>query len=104
MLTRTLHATEGLDVTVAYATSVEPFDDAGLAAIVGSAPHVIAIEPWYEGTVAAVLTRALGHVAATYDLVGVPRRFLHDYGSRAEIDADLGLDATGIRARLGTRR
>ncbi len=65
---------------------------------------MIAIEPWYEGTVAAVVTRALGHVAATYDFVGVPRRFVHDYGTWAEIDADLGLDATGIRARLETGR
>ena len=103
MLSRTLAATEGLDVTVAYATSVEPFDDAGLAAIAGERPHVVAIEPWYEGTAAAVVTRALGHVSATYDLVGVPRRFVHDYGSWAEIDADLGLDTPGIRSRLAPR-
>lgn len=103
MLSRTLAATEGLDVTVAYATSVEPFDDAGLAAIAGERPHVVAIEPWYEGTAAAVMTRALGHVSATYELVGVPRRFVHDYGSWAEIDADLGLDTSGIRSRLTPR-
>lgn len=100
MLTRTLQATEGLDVTVAYATSVEPFDDAGLAAIVGVAPHVIAVEPWYEGTVATALTRALGHTPATYGFIGVPRRFVHDYGTWQQIDADLGLDATGIKVRL----
>ena len=51
-----------------------------------------------------MLTRALGHVAATYDFVGVPRRFVYDYGTRVEIDADLGLDATGIKARLETGR
>lgn len=100
MLSRTLAATQGLDVTVAYATSVEPFDDARLAAIAGERPHVVAIEPWYEGTAASVVTRALGHVAATYDFVGVPRRFVHGYGSWAQIDADLGLDTAGIRARL----
>lgn len=102
MLTRTLHATEGLDVTVAYATSVEPFDGDGLAAIVDDhRPHVIAVEPWYEGTVASALTRAIGHLPATYEFIGVPRRFVHDYGTWQEIDADLGLDAVGIRARLG---
>ncbi len=100
MLTRTLRATEGLDVTVAYATSVEPFDHEGLAGLVGSTPHVIAIEPWYEGTVARVLTRAFGHVPAAYDFVGVPRRSIHDYGTWAEIDADLDLDVHGIRMQL----
>lgn len=101
MLTRTLAATEGLDVTVAYATSVEPFDLEGLAGIVGTEPRVIVIEPWYEGTTSPVVTRALGHVPATYDFIGVPRRFVHDYGTWGEIDADLGLDSAGIRARLG---
>jgi transketolase len=100
MLSRTLQATEGLDVTVAYATSVEPFDERGLAQIVGVRPHLVAIEPWYEGTVARAVTRSLGHVSARYDFIGVPRRFIHDYGTWAEIDADLGLDVAGLRARL----
>ena len=100
MLSRALQAAEGLDLTVAYATSVEPFDHDGLASIVGSHPHVIAVEPWYEATVAPSLVIALGHTATRYDFVGVPRRFVHDYGTWREIDADLGLDVEGIRARL----
>jgi transketolase len=100
MLSRTLRAAEGLDVTVAYAAAVEPFDERGLAEIVGEHPHVIAVEPWYEGTVAAAMTRALGHLPARYDFLGVPRRFIHDYGTWADIDADLGLDAVGLHARL----
>jgi transketolase len=100
MLTRTLRAVEGLDVTVAYATSVEPFDDRGLAAIVGERPHVVSIEPWYEGSVAPVVVRALGHLPTRYEFIGVPRRFVHDYGTWAELDARLGLDEVGLRARL----
>lgn len=100
MLARTLRATAGLDVTVAYATSVEPFDDRGLASIAGAHPHIVAVEPWYEGTTASVLTRALGHVPATFSFIGVPRRFVHEYGTWQEIDADLGLDAAGIGERI----
>ncbi len=100
MLTRAISAAEGLDATIAYATSVEPFDDAGLAAIAGSDPDVFVVEPWYEGTSSMALTRALGHVAARYRFIGVPRRFVHTYGSWPEIDADLGLDAAGVRDRL----
>ena len=100
MLSRTLRATEGLDVTVAYATSLEPFDERGLASIVGSHPHLVVVEPWYEGSAAPVVTRALGHLPTTYGFVGVPRRFVHDYGTWAEIDALLGLDEAGLRVRL----
>lgn len=100
MLTRALRATDGVDVTVVYSSSVEPFDHEGLTAVVGERPHVIAIEPWYAGTVAPLVTRSLGHLPATYDFIGVPRRFVRDYGSWAELDADLGLDAPGLRERI----
>ena len=40
MLDRTLAATEGLDVTVAYAATVRPFDAAGLRALPGAADTV----------------------------------------------------------------
>jgi transketolase len=100
MLSRALLASEGLDVTVAYATSLEPFDTATLAALVGDRPKVIAVEPWYEGTAAPALTRALEHLPSTYTFFGVPRRFVHDYGMWSEIDADLGLDAAGLRPRF----
>ena len=100
MLSRTMRASEGLDVTVIYATSVRPFDAPGLAAVAGDAPVVFTVEPFYEGTLAAVLTTILSHVPARFEWIGVPRRFIHAYGSPEELDADLGLDAEGIRARL----
>jgi transketolase len=100
MLMRTLEATAGLDVSVLYATSLEPFDHQTLAAVAGEEPHVVAIEPFYEGTSAPAITRALGHRAARYSFIGVPRRFIHDYGTWRELDADLGLDPEGIRFQI----
>jgi transketolase len=100
MLGRTLLAADGLDVTVAYATSVVPFDAGGLTAIAGDRPHVVAIEPWYEGSVTGVLASALRGVPSRVEAIGVPRRFLRSYGTVAEHDRDLGLDAEGIGARL----
>lgn len=99
-LSRTLAAAEGLDLTVAYATSVVPFDAGGLAAIAGGRPHVIAIEPWYEGSVTGVLATALRNVPSRVEAIGVPRRFLRSYGTAIEHDRDLGLDVEGIGARL----
>ena len=100
MLDRTLAAAEGLDVTIAYTASVAPFDLEGLAAVAGDLPHVITVEPFYEGTLAATVTAALRHVPTRFDAIGVPTRFPSAYGTAAEHDRDNGLDTAGIRARL----
>ena len=55
MLDRVLAASEGVDVTVAYATSLAPFDHAGVRSIAGGSPRVIVVEPFYQGTSAPVL-------------------------------------------------
>jgi transketolase len=101
MLSRTLEACEGLDVTVAYTTSVRPFDGDGLAAVAGSDPFVIAVEPFYEGTLIPALADALRDVPSRFAAIGVPRRFITAYGSAREHDRDLGLDAAGLRRRIG---
>jgi transketolase len=95
-----LEGTEGLDVSVAYTPSVEPFDRAGLAAVAGEDPLVVTVEPWYEGTAMRSVVAALAHVPARFASIGVPRRFLHDYGTTAQHDRANGLDAAGIRRRL----
>jgi transketolase len=100
MLDRTLAAVEGLDVTVAYATSLRPFDAAGLASSVADGSLLVTVEPFYEGTAATVVTAALADRSIRYVSIGVPRAFIHSYGEPEEVDADLGLDAAGIRRRL----
>jgi transketolase len=102
MLTRTLAATDGLDVTVLYTTSVAPFDFGGLASTAGDDPVVIAVEPFYEGTLIPSLTEALRHVPSRFASIGVPRRFITTYGTLAEHDRELGLDAAGIRRRVAS--
>jgi transketolase len=100
LLTRTLAACEGLDVSVLYTASVAPFDAAGLAAAAGPDPLVIAVEPFYEGTVLPALADALRHVPSRFASVGVPRRFITSYGTAEEHDRELGMDVTGIRRRV----
>ena len=100
MLTRTLAAAKGLDVTVLYTASVAPFDVVGLASVAGGDPLVIAIEPFYEGTLIPSLTEALRHVPSRFASIGVPRRFITTYGTLEEHDRELGLDAVAIRARV----
>jgi transketolase len=100
MLDRTLSACGGLDVTVAYATSLRPFDAPGLASIVGETPVLVTVEPFYEGTAAPLVTAALMDRPMRYVSIGVPRAFIHAYGEPEDLDADLGLDEAGIGRRL----
>jgi transketolase len=97
MLDRTVAACEGLDVTIAYTTSLRPFDAEGLVAIAGEAPVLVTVEPFNEGTAAPVITAALVDRPMRYASVGVPRAFIHAYGSPEDLDADVGLDEAGIR-------
>jgi len=100
MLDRTIAACEGLDVTVAYTTSLRPFDAQGLAAIVGESPVLVTVEPFYEGTAAPVVTAALANRQMRFVSIGVPRAFIHAYGEPEDLDADLGLDEVGISRQL----
>jgi len=100
MLDRTVAAAEGLDVTVAYATSLRPFDAAGLASILADGSLLVTVEPFYEGTAAQVVTAALADRPIRYVSIGVPRAFIHAYGEPEDLDADVGLDAAGIGRRI----
>jgi len=100
MLDRTLAAAEGLDVTVAYASSLRPFDADGLASIVADGSLLVTVEPFYEGTAAAVVTAALADRPIRYLSIGVPRAFIHAYGEPQDLDVDVGLDADGIGRRI----
>jgi len=100
MLDRTVVAVEGLDVTVAYATSLRPFDAAGLASIVADGSLLVTVEPFYEGTAAAVVTAGLPDRSIQYVSIGVPRASIHSYGGPEDLDVDVGLDTAGIGRRI----
>ncbi|GAA3149470.1 hypothetical protein GCM10017687_78630 [Streptomyces echinatus] len=58
-----LAATEGLDVTVLYATTVRPFDAAGLRRATDAAgTDVVLVEPYLAGTSTAAVSEALSDV------------------------------------------
>jgi transketolase len=100
LLERTLEAVDGLDATVLYATTVVPLDAATLAAEAAPAPEVVVVEPFYAGTLAAQVSAALAHRPTRLLSVGVPRAFSSRYGTAAQHDAALGLDARGVRGRI----
>jgi transketolase len=101
MLDRTLAATEGIDVTVAYAATVRPFDHAGLRALPGS-DNVVLVEPYLAGTSAGEVNRALVDRPHRVLGLGVGRAELAHYGEIEEHDRAHGLDPAGIRRSVLT--
>lgn len=99
MLSTVLAATEGLDVTVLYYTTVAPFDGETLRE---HSPHgrVMLVEPFYAGTLIPEVTAAMGNMPIRVEAIGVPHQTLTRYGTPEQYDAWLGLDGAGIRARI----
>ncbi|MFD4277759.1 transketolase [Streptomyces cyaneofuscatus] len=102
MLDNVLAATEGLDVNVLYATTVRPFDGAGLRRAAGAGPgaDVVIVEPYLAGTSTAAANEALVELPHRVLGLGVGRAELRRYGQMEEHLAAHGLDAQGLRKRI----
>ncbi|MFE9764180.1 transketolase family protein [Streptomyces sp. NPDC005808] len=102
MLDATLAATEGLDVSVLYATTVRPFDKPALRrATEAAGTDVVLVEPYLAGTSTAAASDALADVRHRVLGLGVGRRELRRYGRIDEHLAAHGLDAGSLRKRIG---
>jgi transketolase len=96
MLDPVLDAVADLDVTVAYASTVRPFDEAGLRSLAGSGT-VILVEPYLAGTSARLVSSALASQPHRLLSLGVPRTELRRYGAPEDHSRLYGLDPAGIR-------
>lgn len=99
MLAPTLAATEGLDVTVLYYTTVAPFDGEALQAQ-SAHGRIALVEPFYADTLIPEVTEAMGGAPVRVTAIGVPRQLLTHYGAPEQYDESIGLTPAGIRARL----
>lgn len=98
-LGETLRATADLDATVAYTSTVRPFDRDGLhGALRGTG--VVLVEPYLAGTSAAEVAAALCDRPHRLLALGVGLPELRRYGTGPEHRAAHGLDAAGIRGSL----
>ena len=96
-----LTATEGLDVTVLYVTSVAPFDADALAREIADALDDVSVTPFLEGTLTPMLTSALAARPSRFTSIGVGNDVLRGYGTVGDHDRARGLDERGIRDRIG---
>lgn len=95
MLDRVLAATEGLDVTVAYAATVRPLDVATLRRV--AQRDVLLAEPYLAGTSTHAVAEALADRPTRIGALGVRRDVeVRGYGSPTDHDRAHGLDVAGI--------
>ena len=98
MLKQVMKATKNMDVTVLYYSTIVPFD--GKAMIDNFNETIIVCEPFYEGSVNHLIDFALCGKRYRKFNIGVPRRFLTNYGTKAEHDSCIGLDTDAIQERI----
>ncbi len=99
MLDPVLAATDGIDVTVLYASTVRPFDAQTLVSTL-RAPSIVLVEPYLAGTSARCVADALTHLPHRLLNIGVPRVELRRYGTPEEHASKYGLAPAGIRHDL----
>jgi transketolase len=99
-LDQVLAATADLDATVAYLSTVRPFDAVGLRQALGRRTDVVLVEPYLAGTSAPEIASALVDRPHRLLGLGVANEELRRYGTGAEHRALHGLDAAGIRASI----
>jgi transketolase len=102
VLDRVLRATAGMDVTVLYASTIRPFDSAGLrSAVPASSPSVVLVEPYLAGTSAHWVAEALSDVPHRLRSLGVRRDVeVRTYGEIEDHDLAHGLDAGSLRLSI----
>jgi transketolase len=98
MLQKVIDATENMDVTILYYTSINPFDSELL--IENFNTNLIVVEPYYEGGLNYKINKSLeGKKYFLYN-IGVPIDYLTNYGTKNEHDKELGLDLNGIKEKI----
>jgi transketolase len=94
-----LAASRDRELTVAYTSTVRPFDAAGLRGVV-TGTEVVLVEPTLAGTSSAAVADALRDRPHRLLALGVREPELRRYGTPAEHRSAQGLDAAGIRRSL----
>lgn len=100
MLSNVIEATRNLDITILYYTSINPFDSDLLLNNYLYDKPIIVIEPFYEGSINYKITKTLEGKNYKLFNIGVPHKFLKNYGTKLEHDEHLGLDIKGLKNKI----
>ena len=86
------------DIEIVYLNNLD-LDNLNQAVGLVSTNKLMVVEPFYEYTTSSVLLPLLSKEINTR-FVGIPRRFIDKYGSRAEIQKHLGVDSQSLSQKF----
>ena len=99
MLDEVIKACDGLDVTILYYTTLEPFDSKTLSDNCPSG-KILVVEPEYEGSLLYDIHKSIGSRSVSIDHVAFPHEIFRNYGTYEEKMNYYGLNAKTIREKL----
>lgn len=94
-----LKASEGLEVTILYYTTLAPFDKQTLRNNCIS-NKILLCEPFYYGVMTTEIIESMAPSPVRIDYLGVPHIFIRNYGKREEHDKQFGFSVQDIRKRI----
>jgi transketolase len=98
LLDKVMNATKNLDVTVIYLTTIRPFDTETVKKnIAGN--KILICEPYYSGAITEDVLKS-SDKPLKIDFLGVPRKFLTNYGTAEEFDEKIGFTEKEIFNRM----
>lgn len=98
MLKMVLEASEGIDATILYYTTIHPFDSETLINNI-DCRKVLVCEPYYEGALDYdIISSVKGNL--TIDHCGMPHEFCKHYGTTVENYASMGMTVENIRKKI----
>jgi transketolase len=87
-----------LDVEILYINSLVPFDTELISNNCKS-NKILIVEPFYEYSSAPLFLQSLKR-PILLDSVGVPRKFIHNYGNKSDIDNLIGMTSEKIKKKV----
>ena len=99
MLDKVISASLDLNPTIIYVTTIRPFDFELFNNIDTEGKKIIICEPYYSG---AITHEILEIVNRPYSIkhIGIPNRFINNYGTYTENCENLQIDVVGIRNKI----
>ncbi len=98
LLSKVIKATAIIDVTVIYLTTIRPFDSDFIKEnLTGN--KILICEPYYSGSVTEEII-SLSDRPIKIDFLAIPKRFLTNYGTIEDHNANIGFTEENIRNKI----
>jgi transketolase len=99
MLDKVINASSDLDPTIIYITTIRPFDFDIFKNIDTKGRKIIICEPYYSGAITQEILEIV-NMPNCIKHIGIPNRFINNYGTYAENCESLQIDVMGIRNKI----